>query len=200
RSAVGHLVGRDTDILDATEVSRAAVEAVAESTVDGVTAPLFYACLFGPLGAVGYRAINTLDSMWGHHDELYEHFGWASARADDLAGLIPARLTLLWIAAGAALCGLRPIAALRIAWRDARKHQSPNSGIPEAAFAGALGIVLGGRNRYAGVWSQTVTFGSGSAYPDVQTIHDSVVLMLMTTLLCTATLSVACLTWQRCWL
>lgn len=189
RRAVGNIVGRDTDVMDASDVSRATVEAVAESTVDGVTAPLLYACLLGPMGAVGYRVINTLDSMWGHRDKRYEQFGWGAARADDLAGLVPARLTSFWIAGAAALCGFSPLGALRVAQRDGRKHQSPNSGLAEAAFAGALGVVLGGRNRYDGAWSDDVTFGIGLARPCLETIRDAVRLMMTATLLCTTTLT-----------
>jgi adenosylcobinamide-phosphate synthase len=188
RRAVGCIVGRDTGELDSPEISRATVETIAESTVDGITAPLFYASLLGPLGALGYRAINTLDSMWGHHDERYERFGWAAARADDIAGYIPARLTVLWIALGAAICRLRPWDAWHIAWRDGKKHQSPNSGLSEAAFAGALGLVLGGRNRYDGQWSENVTFGNGTLRPSVDTIPTAITLMWWVTWLSAATL------------
>jgi adenosylcobinamide-phosphate synthase len=197
RRAVGCIVGRDTDELDAGEISRAAVEAVAESTVDGITAPLFYACLLGPLGALGYRAINTLDSMWGHRDERYEHFGWAAARADDIATYLPARLTVLWIAMGAAVCRLCPLSAWRIAWRDGKKHPSPNSGLSEAAFAGALGVVLGGRNRYDGQWGEARTFGNGSCRPNFDTIPKAVALMWCATALCAATLIAVVLLVER---
>jgi adenosylcobinamide-phosphate synthase len=150
RAKVALIVGRDTAGLDTAGVSRAAVETVAESTLDGVTAPLFFAFLLGPVGAMAYRAANTLDSMFGHRDERYLRFGWASARLDDLANLVPARLTALVMVPAAALLGLRAGAAGRIAWRDARKHPSPNSGFPEAATAGALGVRLGGTNTYGG--------------------------------------------------
>lgn len=151
RAKVAMLVGRDVKNLDEKEVSRATVESVAESTIDGVTAPLFWAAVAGPAGAIAYRAANTLDSMFGHKDEKYIRFGWASARLDDLANLIPARLTGPFVALAALLTGRRPWNCLKILARDRRKHESPNSGYGEAAFAGALGVRLGGRNYYDGL-------------------------------------------------
>ncbi|MFA5863571.1 MAG: adenosylcobinamide-phosphate synthase CbiB [Phycisphaerae bacterium] len=150
KERVRMIVGRDVDHLDESEIVRAAVESVAESTVDGVTAPLFFAVIAGPVGAMVYRAINTLDSMFGYKNERYLKFGWASARIDDLANLIPARLTAPIICLAAGLLRQRPILSLRILLRDARKHTSPNSGFPEAAMAGALGVRLGGVNYYFG--------------------------------------------------
>ncbi|WP_374713013.1 adenosylcobinamide-phosphate synthase CbiB [Symbiobacterium terraclitae] len=146
RRRVGLIVGRDTEALDAVEVTRAAVETVAESTCDGVIAPLFWGLIGGAPLAMAYKAVNTLDSMVGHRDERYREFGWASARLDDLANLAPARLSALLLA----LAGLSP-GALGIALRDARLHPSPNSGWPEAAMAGLLGVRLGGLNSYGGV-------------------------------------------------
>ncbi len=206
RRAVGNLVGRDTEELDEAEISRAAVEAVAESTVDGVTAPLFYALLLGPVGAVAYRAINTLDSMWGHRDARYERFGWAAARADDIAGFVPARLTVFWITAAAALRGLQPLRACwRVAWRDGKRHPSPNSGLSEAAFAGALGVRLGGRNRYEGVWGEQLLLGDSERSASPGTIGAAVALMWHATWLCASTLVatallVECPPWIRGWL
>jgi adenosylcobinamide-phosphate synthase len=150
RRRVGAIVGRDTERLDEAGVIRAAVESVAESTVDGVTAPLFFALVAGPVGAMVYRAINTLDSLFGHQDERYCRFGWAAARADDLANYLPARLTAPLVCLAALLCGQRPAQALRILLRDGRKHASPNAGLTEAAMAGALGVQLGGTNYYDG--------------------------------------------------
>ena len=129
---------------------RAAVESVAESLVDGVTAPLFFAVLGGPVGALVYKAINTLDSTFGYRTERYLRFGWASARADDAANFIPARLTAPLVALAALLQGRSPARALRVWWRDGRKHESPNAGLSEAAVAGALNVQLGGLNYYAG--------------------------------------------------
>lgn len=144
RRRVAWMVGRDTASLDEGGVVRAAVESVAENTVDGVTAPLFYAVFFGPVGAMIYKAASTLDSTFGYKNERYLYFGWASARIDDVANFIPARLTLPLIALAAALMGLRGGGAWRVGLRDRHKHASPNSGIPESAMAGALGVQLGG--------------------------------------------------------
>jgi adenosylcobinamide-phosphate synthase len=150
RQRVSWLVGRDTAELDEGEVTRAAVESVAENTVDGCTAPLLFACLAGPLGALAYKAISTLDSTFGYKNERYLQFGWASARLDDLANLLPARLTALLVAPAALLLRLNPGNAWRIFWRDRHNHPSPNGGQIEAAVAGALGVRLGGVNSYFG--------------------------------------------------
>ncbi len=160
RKKVSLLVGRDTEQLDEANVIRATVESVAENTVDGVTAPLFFAVLAGPLGAILYKAINTLDSTFGYKNERYREFGWASARLDDLANFIPARLTALVIPVAATLMGLKPLNSVRILIRDRRRHPSPNSGFAEAAFAGALGVQLGGLNYYFGQPSQRPTMGN----------------------------------------
>jgi adenosylcobinamide-phosphate synthase len=150
RRSVANIVGRDVEGLDVAGVTRAAVESVAESTVDGVTAPLFYALVGGPVGALVYRAVNTLDSMFGHLDDRYRHFGWAAARIDDAANWLPARLTAPLLCLAALLLRQRPLAALRILVRDGRKHASPNAGLTEAAMAGALGVQLGGPVSYDG--------------------------------------------------
>ncbi|MDD4889127.1 MAG: adenosylcobinamide-phosphate synthase CbiB [Phycisphaerae bacterium] len=159
RKAVAMIVGRDTDRLDEAGVARAAVESVAESTVDGVTAPLFFAILFGPIGAIVYRAANTLDSMFGHKDERYREFGWASARIDDVLNFIPARLTGPLVCVVAAMLGQRPVNAARVLVRDGRKHDSPNAGLAEAAMAGALGVQVGGVNCYNGEPLEKPTIG-----------------------------------------
>lgn len=150
RRTVAMIVGRDTAGLDEAGVTRAAVESVAESTVDGVTAPLLFALAAGPVGAMVYRAINTLDSTFGYKDDRYRYFGWASARIDDAANWLPARLTAPLIALAAALTGQRAMASVRTLLRDGRKHESPNAGLAEAAMAGALGVQLGGVNYYGG--------------------------------------------------
>jgi adenosylcobinamide-phosphate synthase len=150
RQRVGWLVGRDTDQLDEGEITRAAVESVAENTVDGCTAPLLFACLAGPLGALAYKAISTLDSTFGYKNERYLQFGWAPARLDDLANLLPARLTALLVIPAALLLRLNPGNAWRIFWRDRHNHPSPNGGQIESAVAGALRIRLGGINSYFG--------------------------------------------------
>lgn len=144
RRLVSWLVGRDTERLTEPEVVRAAVESVAENTVDGIIAPLFFAALGGPIAAMAYKAASTLDSMIGYRNERYIDFGRTAAEIDDGANWLPARLAAPIIAAAAALTGQQASAAWRIARRDGRKHMSPNAGIAEAAFAGALGIRLGG--------------------------------------------------------
>ncbi len=139
------LVGRDPDGLDAAEIARAVVESVAENTVDAVVAPVLWAAVAGAPGALGYRALNTLDAMVGHRSARYERYGWASARLDDVAGWIPARVTVALVVAA------RPQAARSVflaVCRQAPEHPSPNSGVAEAAFAAALGLRLGGVNRY----------------------------------------------------
>jgi adenosylcobinamide-phosphate synthase len=139
------LVGRDPSGFDAAEVARAAVESVAENTVDAVMAPAMWAVLAGAPGALAYRAVNTLDAMVGHHSARYERFGWAAARIDDIANWLPARATAVAVALA------RPHAAgavWRAVRRDAPAHPSPNAGVAEAAFAAVLGVELGGRNVY----------------------------------------------------
>lgn len=144
------MVGRDTQNLDETGVIRAGVESVAENIVDGITAPLFFAALFGPVGALAFKAVSTLDSIFGYKDDRYLHFGWASARLDDAANYLPARLTAPLICIASAVLGFYPLRAIRICLRDGRAHASPNAGLSEAAVAGALGVRLGGVNHYSG--------------------------------------------------
>jgi adenosylcobinamide-phosphate synthase len=156
------LCGRDPDQLDAAGLARAAVESVAENTSDAVVAPLLWGAVFGLPGLLGYRAVNTLDAMIGHHSPRYERFGWAAARLDDVANLIPARVTGLLAAALAPAVGGRPRRALRTLRRDGGQHPSPNAGRCEAAFAGALGVRLGGRNSYQGRAEQRGLLGDGA--------------------------------------
>ncbi len=151
RHYLSRIVGRDTEYLDEQEILRALVETVAENTSDGVIAPLFYLMFGGPALGLAYKAVNTLDSMVGYNNDRYTLFGWASARFDDLANWLPARITGVLLVAAAPLAGLSGRNALRIMLRDGGNHSSPNSGIPEAAAAGALGIRLGGANSYFGV-------------------------------------------------
>ena len=146
RAAVSQIVGRDPALLDEAGIARAAVESLAENTSDGVVAPLFWGALFGLPGIIGYKAINTLDSMIGHRTERHEAFGWASARIDDLVNLVPARLTGLLFA----LLAPRRSEAIACMFRDARRHRSINAGWPEAAMAGALGVRLSGPRIYHG--------------------------------------------------
>lgn len=160
RKHVGYIVGRDTADLDESEVSRAAVETVAENTVDAFVSPILFALLGAAPLAMFYRAANTLDSMVGYKNDKYRDFGWASARLDDVLNYLPARLTG-WLLAFAALPrrGMSASGALRAVRRFARLHPSPNSGIPESAVAGAIGIQLGGTNRYGSVVSERARMG-----------------------------------------
>ena len=156
RRKVGWIVGRKTSDLDESEITRATIETVAENTVDGIISPLFWFVLLGPWGAIGYRAINTMDSMLGYKNDRYLYFGRFAARLDDVVNYIPARLTLVLFVIAAFLCGKDWKHALRIAARDAAKHPSPNGGYAEAPVAGALHIRLGGHN----VYHDKVTFRS----------------------------------------
>lgn len=160
RKYVGYIVGRDTAELGEPEITRAAVETVAENTVDAFVSPVFFALLGGAPLAMAYRASNTLDSMVGYRNERYRFFGWASARWDDVVNWIPARLTV-WLLLLAALPDSRLSAprALQSVRRFARLHPSPNSGYPESAVAGALGIELGGLNTYGGIISDRARMG-----------------------------------------
>lgn len=160
RRAVSMIVGRDTAVLDRDGITRAAVETVAENTSDGVVAPLCYLLLFGPLGGMLYKAVNTMDSMIGYQNEAYRYFGRAAARLDDLANWIPSRMTALFlIAAAYALPGFSGKDAWRIWRRDRRNHKSPNSAQGESACAGALGLKLAGDAWYFGVLHKKPAIG-----------------------------------------
>jgi len=150
RKRVGRIVGRDTKNLSEPEVVRAAVESVAENSVDGIISPLFYAFLGGAPLALAYKAVNTLDSMLGYKNSRYFHFGWFSARLDDMANFIPARITALLIPLTTYIFGKDGKSVIRVILRDGGNSPSPNAGIPEAGFAGALGVRLGGTNFYQG--------------------------------------------------
>lgn len=185
RARIARLVGRDTDQLDEAEISRATVESVAENTVDGVTAPLLFAMVGGPVAAMTYKAINTLDSTFGYKSERYLHFGRAAARLDDAANFIPARLTALATIPAAALAGLDARNAWRILRRDRHNHPSPNGGQIEAAVAGALHVRLGGRNRYFGRPSFRPYLGDADHPLSAQSIDAGLRLMWWTTALVT---------------
>lgn len=154
RSAVARIVGRDTQTLGTSGVAAAAIESLAESFNDGIVAPVFWLCVAGLPGLFAYKAINTADSLIGHKEPRWREFGWAAARIDDVANLLPARLagTLLVVAGGSGFAIMR---------RDAAKHASPNAGWPEAAMAGALCIQIGGPAAYDGVIHERPEFGSG---------------------------------------
>lgn len=159
RKTVSEICGRDTARLDATQITKATVESVAENTVDGFTAPIFYAALFGPLGAWAYRVANTLDSMVGYKSDKYIHFGWASARFDDILNFIPSRLTAWILSLWAPIVGGKVGESISCVSRFSRLHPSPNAGWPESAAAGALGIRLGGPAMYDGEEVEKPYFG-----------------------------------------
>lgn len=170
RNRVGGLVGRRTDELTELDICRAAIESLAENTVDAVTATMFWATVGGATGAAAHRCINTMDAMVGHRNERFEHFGWASARLDDVANWVPARLTAL------AVLIVTPTRAgeiIRTVRRDAPQHPSPNGGVVEAAFAAALDIRLGGTNTYDGISDDRGELGDGQP-PTVADIERTV--------------------------
>jgi adenosylcobinamide-phosphate synthase len=174
------IVGRETDQLDKEGVSRAAVETVAENLVDGIVAPLFYAALGGGPLALAYKMVNTLDSMIGYQNDRYREFGWAAARLDDGANWLPARLTVPLVALAAAFLNGRWREVLTLARRDGRKHTSPNAGLSEAAFAGALAVRLGGSNRYHGVMVAKPWIGADFGPVKTDDIQRACDLMLLT--------------------
>jgi adenosylcobinamide-phosphate synthase len=181
RARLPHLCGRDPVALDDQELARATVESIAENTSDAAVAPLLWGAALGPPGLAAYRAVNTLDAMVGHHSPRYANFGWAAARADDVANWVPARLTGLLTVACAPLVGGSPRAAYRILRRDGARHPSPNAGRCEAAFAGALGVRLGGVNVYGTRTEHRPELGDGRA-PEPDDIHRAVRLSRAVTL------------------
>jgi adenosylcobinamide-phosphate synthase len=161
RAAVAQIVGRDTAALDEAGVARAAIESLAENFSDGIVAPVLWLAIAGLPGAAVYKAINTADSMIGHHSKRYAAFGWAAARLDDLVNLPASRLAALLLIAAAALRKDAAVEAWRTVWLDAPRHRSPNAGYPEAAMAGALGLSLAGPRRYDGVHIDEAAMGGG---------------------------------------
>ncbi|MDE0803559.1 MAG: CobD/CbiB family cobalamin biosynthesis protein [Acidimicrobiales bacterium] len=158
RRSLPALVGRDPSALDASGIAAAVIESVAENMVDAVFAPATWAVVAGAPGAAAHRALNTMDAMVGRRNDRYENFGWAAARADDIANLVPARLFALAVAATAPRRSREVFDAVR---RDASAHPSPNAGVAEAAMAGALGVELGGPLRYGDVAEERPTLGTG---------------------------------------
>ena len=163
RRQLTHLVGRDTDTLDEPGIARATIESLAENTSDAVVAPLLAGAVAGIPGLMAYRAANTLDAMVGHRSARHANFGWASARLDDAFNWVPARVTALLAVLLAPAVGGRSSVARQIWHRDAHGHPSPNAGPVEAAFAGALGVQLGGINMYGGRVEDRSTLGDGPA-------------------------------------
>lgn len=169
RDAVSRIVGRDPASLDDAGIARAAIESLAENTSDGIVAPVFWGALLGLPGILGYKAINTLDSMIGHRSERHEAFGWAAARIDDVANFIPARLTgFLFV-----MLAPRRSDALACMTRDARRHRSPNAGWPEAAMAGGLGVRLSGPRIYHGSITNEPWLNEGASDPRAADITEA---------------------------
>ncbi len=162
RKQLSKIVGRDTQNLGKNRIITAAIESIAENTNDGIVAPLFYLILGGPVLAIAYKSINTLDSMVGYKDERYLHFGWFPARLDDIANFIPARISGFLISISSLIGGRRGFKeSFKTVLKDGQKHSSPNSGLSEAAMAGALGIRLGGISSYNGKVSTKPYIGEG---------------------------------------
>ncbi len=183
RIKLSYIVGRDTENLEPPEIWRALVETVAENASDGIIAPLFWLTIGGPVAAMAFKAVSTLDSMVGYKNERYLKLGWASARMDDLLNFIPARLTALLIITSAPLFGLSWRDSLRITLRDRHNHPSPNSAHPEAAAAGALGIRLGGSSSYNGKVSQKQFIGDPVSAIDAGSYRNMIRLMYASTVI-----------------
>ncbi|MHA7847317.1 adenosylcobinamide-phosphate synthase CbiB [Serratia sp. D1N4] len=183
RRRLSWIVGRDTSQLEAPQITRAVVETVAENSVDGVIAPLFFLLLGGAPLAMAYKAVNTLDSMVGYKTPQYRAIGYVSARMDDFANWLPARLSWLLLSVAAWLAGLNYRRALRIGWRDRYQHSSPNCAWPEATVAGALGIRLGGPNDYFGQRVEKPWIGDGQREVALMDIPRSIQLMKSAALL-----------------
>lgn len=165
RERLARIVGRDTGALPRDGVYRAVAETVSESTSDGIIAPLFYFAVGGPPLMLAYKAVNTLDSMVGYRNERYRHLGWFSARLDDAANYVPARITALLVVCASFVLGYDWKGAVKVLARDGRAHPSPNSGMPEAAVAGALGLRFGGGASYGGVYHEKPYIGDHVVEP-----------------------------------
>jgi adenosylcobinamide-phosphate synthase len=184
RQRLSRIVGRDTQYLDASEVSRAVIETLAESASDGIIAPLFYMTLGGVPLAMAYKAVNTLDSMIGHADERYFYFGKAAARLDDVANYLPARITALGIIAASEFDETSDhYGAWRTWLHDGSKHKSPNAGQPESAMAGALKVRLGGDNSYEGELIRAEQIGEEFRRPRTEDARKAIRLVSMVTFL-----------------
>ncbi|MEH7119556.1 adenosylcobinamide-phosphate synthase CbiB [Neobacillus vireti] len=184
RKSLGMIVGRDTENLEESEISRGAVETVAENIVDAIISPLCFALIGGAPLAMMYRAVNTLDSMVGYKNEKYQNLGWASARLDDLLNYLPARLTVGMMLIACSIKRLDVKGAWKMMKRDARLHPSPNSGYPEATIAGALQIQLGGTNYYFGAVSRRAKMGEPFRSIEAADIFRTVTVMKTTSNIC----------------
>jgi len=177
------IVGREVNRLDCSGVSRAAVETVGENLVDGIISPVFYAIIGGAPLAMAYKMINTLDSMIGYKNEKYLHFGKVAARIDDIANFIPSRISVLIISISARILGMKGSQALITAIKEGKSHTSPNAGYPEAAFAGALNVKLGGPNYYHGILVQKPFIGERFRNAEPVDIKKACGLMMLSTLI-----------------
>jgi adenosylcobinamide-phosphate synthase len=192
RQRLARIVGRDTQALPEPEVSRALIETLAESTCDGIVAPLCYLAVGGLPAALAYKAINTLDSMIGHRESPYTYFGRCAARLDDVANFIPARLAALAIVLAATVTGGHARGALGVWWRDHDQHDSPNAGHPEAAMAGALDVTLGGVNVYDEVPHRKPLLGAGAAATTRDSARRACRVVLVASIISGAVAVIAC--------
>ena len=185
RYKLSMIVGRDTAVLDEEEIIKAAVETVSENTSDGVIAPLIYTALGGPVLGFIYKAVNTMDSMLGYKNERYEHFGFFSAKADDVFNFLPSRISALYMIGAAFLLGMfsklyDSKMAFKIWIRDRLNHKSPNSAQTESVCAGALGLKLGGPHLYGGINVEKPYIGDEIRKPEFNDIKRANNLMFVT--------------------
>lgn len=183
RRQLSKIVGRDTENLNADKIVIATVESIAESINDGIVAPLFYLILGGPILGIAYKSVNTLDSMVGYQNKKYLHFGWFSAKLDDVVNYIPARISGFLICISSFIVGRGFLNSFKVMIRDGRKHPSPNSGISEAAIAGALGIKAGGRWLYQGEVSIRPYIGDEKRKIKISFINEALKISLVASLL-----------------
>ncbi|QUH24432.1 adenosylcobinamide-phosphate synthase CbiB [Serpentinicella alkaliphila] len=183
RKLLSYIVGRDTTHLNSSQITKAVIETIAENTSDGVVAPIFYMFIGGAPLALAYKAINTLDSMVGYKNEKYLYLGYASAKLDDIANFIPARITGIMLVIAAVILRLNMDQSLKILIRDRKNHSSPNCAYPEAAVAGALGVQLGGSHYYFGKLVHKPTIGDASREVEIENIIDTIKLMYVTSML-----------------
>jgi adenosylcobinamide-phosphate synthase len=201
RRLLPSLCGRDPAVLDAAGLTRAALESVAENTSDAQVAPMLWAAIGGTPAVLVYRGANTLDAMIGNRSPRYARFGWAAARFDDAANFLAARATAALVIACAPVVGGSPVGAMRAWRRDAGRHPSPNAGVVEAAFAGALGVRLGGPTQYAHELEIRPALGDGAA-PQVLDLARAVRLsraVQVASLVVAVVLSAACRSGRRVW-
>ncbi|AEB76065.1 cobalamin biosynthesis protein CobD [Clostridium botulinum] len=182
RKQLSYIVGRDTDNLDESEITRAVVETVGENTSDGIIAPLMYMFIGGAPLALTYKAVNTLDSMVGYKEDIYLNFGWFSAKLDDVVNYIPARLTALFMVISSFILRFDYKNCIKIINRDKNNHTSPNAGYPESAMAGALRVKIGGTNSYFGKLTYKPTIGDELKKLEKEDIRKSTILMYGTTI------------------